>query len=411
MSESELDNNENPMIDSEVVESKIIMQDEDKPVANKKGSFMAFLAFVFSLAALVLSGYHYYLNQFKPTVDLTNTDIELLKSSIVALEKKSSQQFRQLNDLLAQSKQNNQELSSQLATLQDKVEQTPITLDTEQANESFDDSVLNQQVANLQNKLNQQNKLIELLQTDLNSSKTQYSQSLVKLTLDLQSQISQQSTVLPLVSDVDNGKSLAGSLLQESYVQLNINGNVVKAQELLDKTIDHLSELEGLRYSRLATELDSFSQQLKTIEQPEIEELKNEIKTLTKSTAQLSFFDAETVNEEGKNSSWYENLISIKKVDDNKQPKLSKSEQATIHNVIRSHYQMLNLALMSNNQSLWNSEIERIQSLLELHFADNAQEINKQLIALKNTDINPVLPNLEAYLKQFKAINIADENE
>lgn len=443
MSDSEIDNNENPVIESETVESEIaesmvedIVEDivEEKaaePVVVKKGSFVGFLAFVFSLAALGLSGYMYYLDHYLASnkQDDSQTN-QLLQSSIATLETKSEQ----YNQLLATTQKNNQQLGTQLNALQEQVKkiasaQTVVkesVSDEEEAKEvpdqvtsqtvvpvtePFDDSKILQQISDLQSKISQQSQLVERLQNNMQTSNSENTQSLAKLNTQLQSQISNQTNSLPIVSQTTQSKTIAESLLQEAYVQLDINRNVVKSQDLLNKTIVQLSQLTGMRYGRLSNELETFSQKLSNIEHPNIESLKSQINQLSQATSQLAFTQAELVQPENKEASWFDNLISIKKIDESQQPKLSKSEQVTISNVINNHYQMLQLALMGGNQTLWLSEIEQIQTLLTLHFADNAKDINQQLIQLSTNSLDPELPKLEPFLQQFKAINLANENE
>ncbi len=412
MSESEIDNNENEVIESEVDEQ---LDGEVKDVTSKKGSFMVFLAFILSLAALTISGYLYYL-QYYTTSDTSGN--EELKSSISSLKTNTEKQISQLNQLIAKTQQANNQLNTQFKTLQTQVEQERNSEDSSSNGESitqtaevFDDSVIQQQITGLEEKLAAQDKLIEQLQTRLDNSNSQNNQSLQQLSSDLKLQLAKQTNNLPVVSGSDSSKSLANSLLQEAYRQLNINGNVARTQELLGKATKQLSNLTGLRYGRLVNELEDFSQQLDNIKQPDVELLKVQINDLSEQTGQLSFVQAEDVKQESKDTSWYKNLISIKKVDENQSPKLSLSEQITIKNVISNHYQMLQLALMSNNQQLWLSEIEQLQNLLNLHFADSAQEINTQLTELQGIDINPKLPDLEPYLLKFNAINSVNENE
>ncbi|MCF6319271.1 MAG: uroporphyrinogen-III C-methyltransferase [Proteobacteria bacterium] len=421
MSENETDNNKNKVIESEVVQRLEEEQTEEsvKPIQtklNKKSPFMGSLTFVLSLTALAISGYVFYLQYY--TAPDTNGNEEL-KSSVLNLENNTEKQISQLNQLLTKVQQENNELSAQFKALQAQIEQG-IT-NSEDSNSSgepatqtaevFDDSLIKQQINDLEGKLTVQDKLIEQLQTGLNNSNSQNSQSLQQLSLELKSQLASQTSTLPVLPESDNSKSLAKSLLQEAYRQLNINGNVARTQELLSKTTKQLSNLTGLRYGHLANELKKFSQQLDNIEQPDVGSLKAKINDLSEQTGLLNFVQAEDVRQKSNDSSWYKNLISIKKIDQNQSPKLSMSEQITIKNVISNHYQMLQLALMSSNQQLWLSEIEQLQSLLNLHFTDSAQEINTQLTELQGIGINPKLPDLEPYLQKLNAINSTNENE
>ena len=413
MSKSKLDNNETPVIQSEAIETEVIESKVtgSEPVVVKKGSFMNFLAFVFSLMALGLSGYMYYINHY--TTSSSQDDGDLLKSSIAAIEKKSNQ----ISQLLDSTNQRNQQLSLKLNALQEEVNQSSaastLVSDTTSSNQTvkaFDDSSLKQQITDLTNEVSQQNQLVEELQKNLNTSNVQYSLSLEKLNTDLKIN-NQSNNNFPSISQDSQTKIVAGSILQEAYMQLNIKGNITKSQDLISKTITQLSQLTGMRYGRLANELKEISQQITDTEQPDVELLNTKINQLSDMSNKLEFTQGEILQNSDKNSSWFDNLITIKKIDENHKPKLTKSEQITINNIINSHYKMLQLALMSKNQDLWLSELEQVKNLLTLHFADNAIDINSQLSAMKAIDLNPELPNLEGYLQQFKAINLANENE
>jgi len=137
--------------------------------------------------------------------------------------------------------------------------------------------------------------------------------------------------------------------------------------------------------------------------------LKEQINKLSEISIQLPFINSEPADIK-EDSSWYDNLISVKKIDSTKQLKLSRNDQITIKNIVTNHYQMLKIALMSKNQKLWQSEILQIQNLLKKHFIQ-AADINVKLVELSLINIDLKLPDLYPILKQFKGINLANENE
>jgi len=406
MSESEVDNNKNAIIESETVNSEIESQEEAEPIVVKKGSFMGFLTFIFSVTALGLSGYMYYVQyyHYQPTTTVDQSDFWM--KALSDAKKNSQLETDKLNQQLASLRSNNLELIGKIKTIEESASSNQTS-----SVEFFDDSELKQQIVDLQHKISSQNQIVQELQNKLNASNTQNSLSLEKLSADIQSTINNQSTNVPVVSEASQTKAIAGSLLQEAYIQLNINGNKIKAQDLLKQTISQLAELTGLRYGRLANELETVNQQLANIEQPDIELLQSQIKQLSKATSKLEFVHGQATQKQNQDSSWFDNLITIKKIDKNQPSKLSKSEQITIGNVISNHYQMLQMALISRNQELWLSEIVQIQKLLSSHFADNANDIKQQLTELASIELKPKLPNLEPHLQQFKSINLANENE
>lgn len=413
MSESESDNNKKTIIETEVEDSEVGEKTQEQadtlPEPVKKGSFFNFLAFVMSLVAIGLSAYIYYLQVYKQPI---NDDKEIT-SSILLLEKHSNKQFKTLNQSIEQLQINNQQLKSQIVKIQEETQQanSSVLSNDSKPLPNYDDSSLVQQINLLQNKLTHQDELIEDLQNNINSSNTKNSQSLQLLSDDLRTIAEKQPSETSIIVKDAHVKSMAGFLLQEAYVQLNIKGNIVKSQNLISKTNTQLSKLTGMRYGYLATDLEKFSDHLNSLEPADVEALKEQIDQLSESTKQLSFVNSEPVEASQEDSSWYDNLISVKKIDNTKQLKLSKNDQTTINNVISNHYQMLKIALMSKNQSLWQSEIVQVQNLLHTYYEQSADEINTKLSELSSINIDLKLPDLETYLQQFNGINLANENE
>ena len=413
---SKKDKNENAIIDSEVEES-IEVQEKLEPASTssepiKKRSFFSFLTFILSLIALSLSAYVYYLHTYGAPVNDVISENKKIESSILSLEKHTNNQLKNINQLIKKLQLSNQQLKDQLAKNKEELLRTKVSESINQPLEvtSYDDSSLIQQITLLETKLNQQKALLEQLQTNLDASNVKNNQSLQLLSVDLKSLAVKKSSDNLVVSNNSQVKSLAESLLQEAYIQLNINGNIVKSQILISKTRAQLSLLTGMRYGYLATELEKFSEKLDTLEQPNIDAIKEQINNLSESSNQLSFVNSEPADTDKKESSWYENLISVKKIDRTKQLKLSKNDQFTIKNIVNNHYQILKMALISKNQNLWQSEISQIQNLLQTHF-EQASDISAELVELSLINVDQKLPDLDLYLKQFRSINLANENE
>jgi uncharacterized protein HemX len=410
---SENDNNE---IESEVIDSELV-EGEDTQIAIeqtvvKKGSLLSFFAFVMSFTAIALSGYMYYLDSIaSPQQDITNSWKDALSQS----DNKASSKIESLENQLKQIETSHLQLTNQMKKLQENLQQDATSesngLVPNQSNEPFDDSVLVQQVSELKNKLTQQDALIEKLQSNLDSSIAKNSQSLELLSADIKNQLTNQPTGISTITEGTKVKALVGTLLQETYVQLDINRNVIRSQALIVQIIDQLSLLTGMRYGYLSRDLESLSEQLDLVEQVDTQAITAQINQMSESTRQLEFISVEESKNLDEKSSWYDNLITIQKIDENAQPILSKGEKITVMNVISNHFQMLKIALMSHNQMLWIAEIEQIQELLMKHFASNAQQISDELLAFKDINLNPKLPEMAKYLQQFKSINLANENE
>ncbi len=400
MSEYEIEDNENAIVASEETESETKKADTLQPAVKKKGSFLSFLAFVFSLAALGLSAYMYYiqylLDQPQSNENAWQQPLEELQSQI----KNNADKVQDLALKIAKMKSNSQSLTEQLSSIKDETSSKNLNTKT------YDDSKFNKSIANLRNELTEQNK--------------QQSQALSQFKQRYENEKSNQpSNVKSAIDSEQKQKAINQDLIVDyllaAHKNLNVSGNVNLAIINLKKAVNKLKELSDKKFLNLVEDLNNTVSELNSIKKVNVFDINRNIDALESSVNNLSFVKVQKAQEK-QSSSWYDNLVKIKKIDESEQKLLTQSEQAAIRQTLKLHFDLLRSALISQNMDLWVSEIETISALIKKHFAETQDKIQDSIIQqfseLKHKDINPSLPDLSIYLQQFNALlNTAAEGE
>jgi hypothetical protein len=410
MSESEVENTKNKPIESELVEHRddtVALEEPTTepetvaPVVVKKGSFLSFVAFIFALGALAISAYIYYLEYFNKD----NSAIEpAWQAPLSALDKKLIQQNNAVSQQLSALKNNTQQLQTQIQDLTAQAAELQTLSQVDGNNPvlgKFDDSVLINQIKNLETKIKQQVESVAALQNQLLSSEQQHNLSIEQLHNDMQSQPA--AALLAIPEKVQNTFIFdkAESLLQAAHIQLNFNANLAKAQILIRDTIEQLQLLNTPIFQNLADQLKALNLELDGIDLADTLSLNKQIDELSSSTAQLKLETVAPSTATKPKPSWYDNLITIRKVEDSQTELRTKSDELAVMHTINNHYKLLKMALLSKDQPLWQDELAQLQELLTSDFAENAQTIIKQLKQLESVNINPAFPDLSIYLQRL----------
>lgn len=416
MSENEVDNNEKEIIEVDVNQEPLDESYEKgekvETVVVKKGSFLSFLAFVFSIAALGLSGYLFYLQQDKATTNNNNWQqpLDKVDSKITDIKtqlKTEEESLQQLSTKVEELNNKTSILQTTLKTTQINQQQSNTSVQApEQKSENYDDSQLKKQIAALENKMSEATQLNATMQEDLTARAKQAQQTIQQLQKDIKAKEAGVVTTGQLPSTIDQAANRAQVLLQEAYIQLNIKENREKALDLLGKTQDQLLQLTTPTYSSLAKELKNITNEIANMPALDTSKINKEIKQLSLTTDKLTFAQGEK-HKQKQDAAWYEKLVVIKKVDNTEQKRQSMSEQLGIKSAFKNHYKMLEIALMAQNQNLWTGEISAIEALLNQHFAKKSKPITVQLSQLKKIDLNPKFPDLEHYLNALKNIDVS----
>lgn len=417
MSESEEDiksNSENEtteVIESEIVETPIIdnSTDSKEPVVIKKGSFLSFVAFILSGSAMTISAYLYM--QLKD-IQANNSTANTWEKPLIDIKKSTNQKFNQLSTQLTQLQKTNATLQGQLKNIEEMAAKIQPANNSGVDVTNYDDTQILGQIKQLESQLSLHENSLKQIQVNVSDSKKQQNQSLQKLRDDIKNKQQLNLASTPQAhSNYDFETTV--SLLQEAHIQLNIYGNIEKSQNLLNKAQIIMNKLSGSEYSKLAQELQNIMTEINDRKSPNQIVLHNQINDLSMATKLLDFGQVtdSKVGEKPQDSSWYDKLIVIRKVDDNKQTKLTTSEQQVIRGKLENHYEMLRIVAISHNQKIWNDEITAIEVLLDLHFSESSASVKSKLLELKAININPELPDLENYLNKFKLSNNTEFTE
>jgi uncharacterized protein HemX len=397
---------------SEIIESDSIPQESNtvEPIIVKKGSFLSFVAFVFSIAALSISGYQYYLqNNSAKTIEQTETWQQALTNLDVKIQKQSNNMSLQVSDL----KKNTQDLSQKIQALQQTNQLISTNNDSSNnpVSKQFDDSEIKQNISDLTQQLTTQKKLYEQLQENLTNNNQQQSQSLLKFKQKYENDKSTQPVALQVTDSIQKQKAMDIDLIRTNLISahkfLNIMGNVDNSVKALDGAISHLNNLANSTYADFINELTNLSESLSTVKKVDVFSINKELEALEKNINELKFANSPVPNE-NQESSWYDNLVKIKKIDVDQQKLLTNSEQVTIRQKLKLHLGLLRSALINQNQDLWSLEINQIIELTSNTFADTAGLAINKLNQLKDININPNFPDLTVYIQKFNDLTTSD---
>lgn len=402
MSENNQDNNPE-IIETEIIESSELSDEvvERAPIVVKKGSFISFVSFLLAASALTVSAYLY--------MQLQNRNEQpgdkVWQGLIANAEKSSELKFKQLSNQIIQIQKTNTELQQQLKTIESIAANIKPLANNENI-EKYDDSLLVQQLQSLEAQMVSQDKTINQIQRKVGDDKKTQNQAIQQLTQKLNNPQPQTDSLMRV--NRNYRYEMAEYFLQATHRHLNINSNVEKGLEFLNKTLEQMATLEGAEYRELALELQKVSDQLIKNPPIDIPNVNKQIDQLASTSAKLSFNQStktESENQEVQQSSWYDKLIVIRKVDAKNDAKLTSAEQEKVFQDLGNHFSMMKIALMSNKQTLWMEEIASIDSLLEEYFSSQSNYIKEQLTGLNALDINPTLPDLTDYLESIQALN------
>jgi uncharacterized protein HemX len=407
---SENNENENPeIIESNTLEAvtveKTELSDEVAPVEVKKGGLLSFLAFLLAVLALASSAYLYLKLEKKGEVVVDDKEWQ---SAINGVESYNEQRFTQFANQIKKMQKTNSELQKQVNSIQSATANIQPS-DNNGLTEKYDDSELVQQIQALKAQLENQVNVVDQMKKTASVNNKKQIQAVDQLVQKLNN-APPESDRLTLI-DNNYKYEMAEQYLQAAHKQLSFYGNVIKGQEFLKQTIQQFSILEGEGYKNLALEIRNVSDDLMQNPPINISKVKNQINQLDNLSSQLSFDLSIKENESEESTSWYDKLVVIRKVDDEKSVKLTNAEQEKVYQDLANHYSAMKVALVSNNQILWSEEISSLDAMLERYFPTQSEVIKEELKKLKALDINPKMPDLSKYIESLKALNENEFNE
>ncbi|MCB1603677.1 MAG: hypothetical protein KDI59_03435 [Xanthomonadales bacterium] len=386
------------MIDSEVVEN-VEMQEITSGSRTGKGSFFSFLNFLIALAALAGCAYLYLKIQQPVHSEQTDKWQEPLKQ----LQQKTEQKFSSLSLQIEKITQTNSELHKQL----EKIENIALAMQASNENQTqntemmqYDDTLIIQQLDELKRKINSQQDSLTQAQQQIDIQKKDFQKTLSELQIsgnisNNENQINQKQQTINYVE----------SLLDAAQMQLEIYQNQNKAKEFLQsirKKIENTADFSGF-----ANEVDNAINAIQQVEIPDYPRLKTQVDYLSQSASQLfsSHIENNQTDDSKENSSWFDNLIVIRKIEPEAENNPKKEELSIAQAQLQNYFESLQTAIRLKNDENWQNNLAAIISLLKQNSSTESSDILQQLEDLKAVNLNPQYPDLSKYLQKFRSFN------
>ncbi len=405
---------------------------EQRPVTVKKGSFLSSLSFLLSLAALLIAAYLFYLQQNQQAKQALSPEIEKqIKQQITNITQQQSTQIQALKKQISSLEQANTSYQQKMADLKQALANSAENQASSANNtgQNYDDSKVLAKIRKLENKISQGviASISPILEPKFSAIKeqldTQQSQ-IMQLSKEVGTELdTQKQSIALLNTEIKAKKNSSGNVvalnttkyplevaqtyLKVAALQLNTNGNVKKAKELIGKTQKELQSSKNAQAKALAQELKTVISQLQAVKTPDLNKITNTINSIAQSAELLEFPAAGQPAKSKEDAAWYDKLVVVRKIDANEQTALSNGDQYAIMQTIQSHFEMLKVALMSQNQALFHAKIDKIDALLAQYFKDKAKNVRNKLTQLKGIELNPALPDLSPYLQKIQNLVIS----
>jgi uncharacterized protein HemX len=381
---------------------EITEKQQAETIVIKKGGFLAFFSFVLSLVAIAASAYLYLQYQKPNQQDPVTIDVNQWKKPLADLDSKLINNINQLKSQMTQSQQQNQALSAQLQQIKNELSQSkPLELTSESTQALFDEDSFTKKIEDIEAQINQNKQLYESVSAEVSKSNNSQKQELTKLQTLFANQPAKPTVIQPEKRDPNEFKfEMAENLLQAAIIQLDVHKNLNQTNKLLDEASAQVKQIPGQTFANFAFEIEQTMQTLAKIDLVDAEKVAKQISGLKSQVSSLSFESPKV--EEQNESSWFDKLVVIRKIDEDSTQKLTAAEQMVIYSQLNNAFDMLNFALLSQNQSKWNASIAQINDLLAKYFANNSIEIQNQLSSLSELQLNPEYPSISSLLTSFK---------
>jgi uncharacterized protein HemX len=409
---TELDMDSKDVLESQVDESteesqEPVKQNTQQPehvetVVIKKGGFISFLSFVLSLAALGASAYLYLESQKPKQQEPIKVDVNQWKKPLADLDSKLNKDIQQLKSQLNQSKQQNDSMLVQLSQLKTTMsEAKPLELSHEPTNVLYDEDTFSRKVKELEDQIQQNKQRYETVSTELTNTNNSQKKELTRLQSFFANQKAKQTNQGSANKNPNEFKfEMAENLLQAAMIQLDVHNNLNRTNQLLKEASSQVKQIPGQTYTNFAFEIEQTVQTLNNIETVDSEATSQQINTLKTQASNLEFESAKV--EEQKDGSWFDKLVVIRKIEDDDVQKLTAAEQMVVMSQLNNSFDMLNFALLSQNQMKWDASIQQIEQALKKYFANNSVELQAQLSLFAEMKLNTKYPSLSSLLKTFE---------
>ena len=401
MSKKNKDMEENTEINTDVIDSEVVVteevQAENSGSRSGKGSFLGYLNFLIAIIALA-SCVFLYLKTQQP-VHSEQTD--KWQEPLTQLQQKTEQKFSSLSLQIEKITQTNSDLQKQL----EKIENIALAMQANNENQTqnaemmqYDDTLIIQQLDELKRKINSQQDSLTQAQQQIDIQKKDFQKTLSEFQIsgsisNSENQINQKQQTINYVE----------SLLDAAQMQLEIYQNPNKAKEFLQnirKKIENSADFSGF-----TNEIDNAINAIHQVEIPDYPRLKTQIYYLSQTVSQLASTHVnsyQTTNSK-ENSSWFDNLIVIRKIDNESGQNSRKEELAQTEDQLKYHFEALKTAISLRNQADWLSNLSTVSSIIKQNFETEGSDILQQIEDLKAVNLIPQYTDLSEYLQKFRS--------
>lgn len=386
--------------DSQTLENE--QQQQNKTVVIKKGGFISFLSLILSLAALSASAYLYLESQKPNTQEPISVDVSQWKKPLANLDSKLTANINQLQSKLTQSQKQSASLIAQLDQIKLDLKQTkPLELTSQPTQTLFDEETFSRRIEDLEAQIKQYKQQFDVLQTNVDKSNNSQKQEFKKIQTFFANQQTKPVINEPNNTSPNNFKfEMAENLLQAAVIQLDVHKNIDHTSKLLDQASSQVKQIPGQTFANFAFEIEQTVQTLSNIETLDTDSVGKQINQLKTQVANLAFESPKV--EEQKDASWFDKLVVIRKIDEGSTQKLTAAEQIVIYSQLNNTFDVLSLALLSQNQQKWNSSASQISELLSKYFPNNSSTIQTQLKVLAELQLNTKYPSISSLLNSFQ---------
>lgn len=345
---------------------------------SKKGSFMAFLAILFSMAALALSAWVWWKDQSD-----TGAEQARIFNEIARLESNDSElslklkQVRDEVDILAGG-----DISSEFDALQQRLE-------TDMA-----------QLATLEQTIEEQRVLSRSLQAATNSMQGRL-------------QAAEAAVAGLSTRELDAGGELdlaeVDYLLRLANERVKLFADPQSADQALEVADMHLAALDNPMYLGVRQDIATARRALADVEMPDYLEIANRIDLVQEGIPTLTFEGDEAATTvstpDAEDEGWWEktkgvfsSLVTVRRSTEEENQRISLEDKDYVRQRIWLQLEIAHLALMRRDQQAFRSSLGRVrESLADWFIQDGAfQAVDADIEALQTIEIDVEVPDITA---------------
>ena len=401
MSKKNKDMEENAEINTDVIDSEVVVteevQSDNSGSRSGKSSFLGFLNFLIAISALAGCAFLY----LKTQQPVHSEQTDKWQEPLTQLQQKTEQKFSSLSLQIEKITQTNSDLHKQL----EKIENIALAMQASKENQTqnaelmqYDDTLIIQQLDEIKREIVSQKGVLSKTQQQLELQKNNFQKALNEL----------KSTGGVAGSENQNNQkqqtaNYVESLLNAAQMQLEIYQNPDKSRRFLEsirKKIENTADFSGF-----ANEVDNAINAIQQVEIPDYPRLKTQVDYLSQSASQLfsSHIENNQTDDSKENSSWFDNLIVIRKIDNESGQNSRKEELAQTEDQLKYHFEALKTAISLRNQADWLSNLSTVSSIIKQNFETEGSDILQQIEDLKAVNLIPQYTDLSEYLQKFRS--------